>query len=112
MHVLLAPDKFKGSLTAREVAAHLATGLRRAVPGLAVRQVPVADGGDGTLDAVLASGFERVPVRASGPTGEPVDTGYAVRDGVAVLELADVSGLHRLPGNVLEPLRASSYGTG
>src|SRR5947208_1174405 len=53
MHVLLAPDKFKGSLTAREVAAHLATGLRRAVPGLAVRQVPVADGGGGTLDAGL-----------------------------------------------------------
>ncbi|RZS36364.1 glycerate kinase [Herbihabitans rhizosphaerae] len=112
MHVVLAPDKFKGSLTAAEVATHLAAGLRSAVPGLDVREVPVADGGDGTLDAVVANGFRHVPVRATGPTGEPVDTGYAVRDGVAVVELADVSGLRRLPGAVLDPLHATSYGTG
>lgn len=112
MDVVVAPDKFKGSLTAREVAAHIAAGLRSVAPGLAVREVPVADGGDGTLDAVVAGGFRLVPVRASGPTGEPVDTGYALRDGVAVVELADVSGLGRLPGGVLEPVRASSYGTG
>jgi glycerate kinase len=112
MHVLLAPDKFKGSLTASEVAAHLAVGLRRAVPGLAVRELPVADGGDGTLDAAFAAGFRRMPVRVAGPTGAPVETAYAERDGVAVVELADVSGLRRLPGGRLEPLRASSYGTG
>jgi len=111
-HVLIAPDKFKGSLTAPEVAAHLAAGMRRAAPGLDVRELPVADGGDGTLDAVVAAGFRPVPVRAAGPTGLPVDTAYAVRDGVAVVELADVSGLRRLPGGKLEPLRASSYGTG
>ncbi len=53
-----------------------------------------------------------MPVRASGPTGQPVETAYAYRDGVAVVELADVSGLGRLPGHRLDPLRASSYGTG
>jgi glycerate kinase len=111
-HVLIAPDKFKGSLTAPEVAAHLAAGLRRARPDLPVREVPVADGGDGTLDAAIAAGFERVEVTAHGPTGEPVRSAYAVRDGVAVVELADVSGLGRLPGGVLDPLGASSYGTG
>ncbi|HEX8133657.1 MAG TPA: glycerate kinase [Actinomycetes bacterium] len=112
MRVVVAPDKFKGSLTAAQVAARVAAGLARAAPGVEVAQVPVADGGDGTLDAALSAGYRRVPVRAEGPTGEPVDTAYAERDGVAVVELADVSGLSRLPGGRLAPLTASSYGTG
>lgn len=111
-HVLIAPDKFKGSLTASQVAAHVAAGLRRSQPRLDVREVPVADGGDGTLDAALAAGFRRVPVRATGPTGKPIDTAYAERDGVAVVELADVSGLARLPGPEGAPLEATSAGTG
>ncbi len=74
--------------------------------------IPVADGGEGTLAATLAAGFTRVPVVASGPTGRPVRTAYARRDGLAVIEMADVSGLGRLPDGRLEPLRASSRGTG
>jgi glycerate 2-kinase len=112
VRVVVAPDKFKGSLTAPQVAARVAAGLTRAAPGVEVVQVPVADGGDGTLEAALSAGFRRVPVRAEGPTGEPVDTAYAERDGVAVVELADVSGLGRLPGGRPAPLTASSYGTG
>jgi glycerate kinase len=112
VRVVVAPDKFKGSLTAAQVAGHVAAGLARAAPGLEVVQVPVADGGDGTLDAAVSAGYRRVPVRAEGPTGEPVDTAYAQRDGVAVVELADASGLVRLPGGRLAPLTASSYGTG
>lgn len=112
MRVVVAPDKFKGSLTAAQVAARVAAGLARAAPGVEVAQVPVADGGDGTLDAALSAGHRRVPVRAEGPTGEPVDTAYGERDGVAVVELADVSGLDRLPGGRPAPLTASSYGTG
>lgn len=110
-HVLLAPDKFKGSLTAPEVAAHLRAGLHAELAGLPVVSVPVADGGDGTLDAAVSAGYRLVPVVASGPTGEPVRTGYAERDGTAVVELADVSGLGRLVEG-LAPLVASSYGTG
>lgn len=109
MRVLLATDKFKGSLSAAEVAAALSRGL--APTGVAVARVPVADGGDGTLDAALASGFSRVPVRVTGPTGEPVDTAYAVRGSTAVVELADASGLLRLPG-APAPLTASTVGTG
>jgi glycerate 2-kinase len=112
VRVVVAPDKFKGSLTAAQVAAHVAAGLARAAPGLEVVRVPVADGGDGTLDAAVSAGYRRVPVRAQGPTGEPVETAYAERDGVAVVELADVSGLGRLPGGRPAPLTASSYGTG
>lgn len=112
MHVVVAPDKFKGSLTAREVADRVAAGIAAVSPGVDVVRVPVADGGDGTVDAALAAGYERIPVRATGPTGEPVDTAYAVRDGVAVVEMADVSGLRLLPPDRLAPRTATSYGTG
>lgn len=112
MHVLLAPDKFKGSLRASEVAAALAAGLRVAAPGVQTVAVPVADGGDGTLDAAVSAGYRLVPVRVTGPTGDPVGTGYAVRDGVAVVELADACGLNRLPDGDLAPLTATSLGFG
>ena len=112
MHVLVAPDKFKGSLTASEVAERVAAGIAAEAPGVAVVQVPVADGGDGTVDAALAAGYERVEVGAEGPTGSPVSTPFAVRDGVAVVEMADVSGLRLLLPHGLAALEASSYGTG
>jgi glycerate 2-kinase len=112
MRVLLAPDKFKGSLTAAEVTEHIAAGLLAVEPGLEVDRLPVADGGDGTVEAAVSAGYRRVPARAEGPTGEPVETAYAERDGVAVVELADVSGLQRLPAGRLAPMVASSYGTG
>lgn len=109
---IVASDKFKGSLTSAEVAAAVGTGLRRLHPDLTVVSVPVADGGDGTLAAAVAAGFHLVPVTASGPTGEPVETGFARRGDVAVVELADVSGLVRLPGGVPAPMTATSRGTG
>jgi glycerate kinase len=112
MHVVVAPDKFKGTLTATEVAARVSAGIAAVAPGVPVREVPVADGGDGTVDAALAAGFERVEVRAEGPVGKPVDTAFALRDGVAVVEMADVSGLRLLPRDGLAALEASSYGTG
>lgn len=111
-HVLVAPDKFKGTLLAADVAAHVTTGLTAGHPGLKVVQLPVADGGEGTLAAALAAGFSLVPVVASGPTGEPVDTAYARQGDEAVVELAEVSGLGQLPADRLEPLTASSRGTG
>ena len=110
--VLIAPDKFKGSMTATEVAEALRRGLLRARPTLDVRCAPVADGGEGTLDAAVAAGFHRVPVTATGPTGQPVETAYARQGDTAVVELADVSGLARLPGGRLAPLMATSRGTG
>src|SRR5207244_11915701 len=72
MRVVVAPDKFKGSATAAEAAAALATGLRRVRPDLDVAEVPVADGGDGTVAAALAAGFAPVRTTAEGPAGEPV----------------------------------------
>ncbi|MDO5711775.1 MAG: glycerate kinase [Micrococcales bacterium] len=110
-HVLVACDKFKGSLTAGQVLSCIADGLHRADPVRDVRTVVVADGGDGTLDAAFSAGFDRVGVSVDGPTGERVETAYAVRDGVAVVEMADACGLVRLP-NGLEPMTASSRGAG
>jgi glycerate kinase len=111
-HVLIAPDKFKGSLSALGVAAHLAAGLHAARPDVHLVSAPIADGGDGTLDAAAAAGFRRVPVRVKGPTGQPVDAAIGVRGGCAVVELAAASGLVLLPDDRLDPLRASSRGTG
>ncbi|WP_405484753.1 glycerate kinase [Nocardia sp. NBC_00511] len=110
--VLIASDKFKGSLTAAQVGAAVRAGIRRARPDAEVSVVPVADGGDGTVAAALAAGFDAVPLTASGPTGEPVLTAYARRDDLAVIEMADVSGLVRLPGGQLHPMTATSRGTG
>lgn len=110
-HILVASDKFKGSLTAAEVAAAVGAGVRRVLPGALVEAAPVADGGDGTLAAAEAAGFVLVPVTVAGPTGEPVRTAYARRGDLAVVELADAAGLLRLPGDP-DPMRASSRGAG
>ena len=112
MKIVVAPDKFKGSLPATEVAAAIAAGLRAELPAAELVTIPVADGGDGTVDAAVAAGFERVPVTVDGPTGEPVRASYARRGEVAVVELAGVCGLVRLPGGRPAPLTASSFGAG
>ncbi|RKT77132.1 glycerate kinase [Terracoccus luteus] len=112
IRVLVAPDKFKGTLSAAGVAACLAAGLRAAGPGLEVTVVPVADGGDGTVDAAVAAGFERESLSATGPAGVPLTTCWARRGPDAVVELADASGLARVPHGALAPLTATSRGTG
>ncbi|MFF8679593.1 glycerate kinase [Streptomyces sp. NPDC015237] len=110
--VLVAADKFKGSLTAVEVAERVTAGLRRVVPDVRVEALPVADGGDGTVAAAVAAGFERREVRVAGPLGDEVTAAFALREGTAVVEMAEASGLQRLPEGVLAPLTASTYGSG
>ncbi len=110
--VLIAADKFKGSLTAVQVAERVTAGLRRVVPGLEVEALPVADGGDGTVDAAVAAGFERREVRVAGPLGDEVTAAFALRGTTAVVEMAEASGLQRLPAGVFAPLTSSTYGSG
>ncbi|AJP04633.1 glycerate kinase [Streptomyces cyaneogriseus subsp. noncyanogenus] len=110
--VLVAADKFKGSLTAVEVAGRVTAGLRRVVPGVRVEALPVADGGDGTVAAAVAAGFERREVRVAGPLGDEVTAAFALRGDTAVVEMAEASGLQRLPAGVLAPLTASTHGSG
>ncbi|WP_093873277.1 glycerate kinase [Streptomyces sp. TLI_105] len=111
-HVLVAADKFKGSLTAVQVAERVTAGLRRVVPELTVETLPVADGGDGTVAAAVAAGFERREVRVTGPLGEPVTAAFALRGTTAVVEMAEASGLQLLPPGAFAPLTATTYGSG
>jgi glycerate 2-kinase len=110
--VVLAPDKFKGSLTAAEVAAAVAAGLVDVLPQLETIMLPVADGGDGTVAAALSAGFDKIIVDTVGSTGEPVRAPYALDGDRAVVELAAVVGLTMLPGGRFDPLGSSTYGLG
>jgi glycerate kinase len=106
------PDKFRGTLTAADAAAAMAAGLRRG--GFAeVRELPLADGGEGTLDVLLAvRGGSRRTDRVTGPLGEPVDATWAMlADGTAIVEMAQASGL-ALVGSRNDALRATTRGTG
>ncbi|RFS87367.1 glycerate kinase [Actinomadura spongiicola] len=111
-HVVVAPDKFKGSLSATEVSESLISGLRRTCPEIEYIRSPVADGGEGTVDAAVTAGFKRIRATVSGPTGEQVTASYAVKDDTAIVELAEASGMSRLPGRKSAPLTASSRGVG
>lgn len=110
--VLIAADKFKGSLTAVEVAERITAGIRRARPDATVESLPVADGGDGTVAAAVAGGFERHEAEVTGPLGAPVTASFALRDGTAVVEMAQASGLELMPPGVFAPLTATTRGTG
>jgi len=110
--VLVAPDKFKGSLAATEVAARVAAGLARAGYRGEVVQLPVADGGDGTVDAAVSAGYRRVELEVPGPTGRPVKAAFALLDDTAVIEAAQASGLALLAPGQLAPLTASTWGVG
>lgn len=112
MRILIASDKFKGSATGAEVAEALALGIREVIPDAEIEAVPVADGGEGTVEAALASGFEAVTARVTGPVGETVSARFAVRGTEAVIEMAAASGLDALPGDEKAPLTATSRGTG
>ncbi|TWS18542.1 glycerate kinase [Tsukamurella asaccharolytica] len=110
--VLLAPDKFKGSLSAAGVADALALGIADVAPDWVCVRAPIADGGDGTVDAAVAAGWERVPVDTTGPTALPHTTSYARDRDAAVVELASAVGLELLPGGVPDALGATTFGLG
>ncbi len=95
--VVVAPDKFKGSLRAEDVTETIAEVLASR-PGVEIVEHPVADGGEGTVAVALAAGFEPVTVEVTGPLGQPVEAMLALRDQMAVLEMASAAGLALLPG--------------
>lgn len=111
MRVVIAPDKFKGSLDAAHVAAALAAGVHDVIPAAECTLVPMADGGDGTVAAFLAGGASARTVAVSGPLGDPVTATYAREGDTAIIEMAAASGLALL-GSTLAPRRATTRGTG
>lgn len=116
--VVIAPDTFKGSLPAGDVARAVASGYRRATPSALLAPVPMADGGEGTLEAVTAGGDTDWDIevhRVTGPDGRPVSARWGTRSEsestVAVVELAEASGLSDMAPDA-NPMRATSRGTG
>ena len=114
MKIVIAPDSFKGSLTARQAADAIERGVRRVTPDADIISIPMADGGEGTVRALVdATGGRLIPVRVTGPLGEPVAATYGILgDGTtAVIEMAEAAGLH-LVGIAPDPLRATTRGVG
>lgn len=114
MHILIVPDSFKGSLSSTQVGERIRDGLRSVLPQASFRLLPVADGGEGTVEAVsAAAGGTAYSVQVAGPMGNPVFAQYAVLpDGTAVLEMAQASGLPLVPLPLRDPGRATTRGTG
>jgi len=115
MKVVAAPNPFKGSLGSPAAARAIARGVRRAWPEAEVAEVPVADGGEGTVEAlVAAAGGELVQLTVEGPLGDPVEAEFGLIDGgrTAVVELASSSGLPLVPNSRRDPRVTSTYGFG
>jgi glycerate kinase len=115
MKILIAPDSFKGNMRASEVCAAIAEGILRAESGAELYRVPLADGGEGTARALTeAAGGRFVKAPVTGPLGDPVEAEFGLihGGGTAVLDMASASGIELVSRERLNPLKASSYGTG
>jgi glycerate 2-kinase len=115
MKILIAPDKFKGALSAREAAENIAKGLRDALPGAIIDIVPMADGGEGTAEAICdALGASWLKCKAHDPLGREIDARYVYieKKKVAIMEMSEAAGMRRLSKNELDPLRANTFGVG
>jgi glycerate kinase len=115
MRILIAPDKFKGSLSARQVAGNIALGIRDVIPDAQIEIAPVADGGEGTAEVICnARGGEWVTCRAHGPLGNPIEARYVwlSENASAVIEMSEAAGLRALKDGVRDVLRANTFGFG
>ncbi len=113
MKVLIAPNAFKGTLTPAEAGAALARAFRRVLPGARLEVLPVADGGDGLLEALApALGGRFMFSRVEGPFGRPLRARWLLAGRSAVIEMAEAAGLRRVAGEELRPLDASTWGVG
>ncbi|SDI37282.1 glycerate kinase [Arthrobacter subterraneus] len=112
MRILIAPDKFKGTLTGAEAAKAMAAGIRRVLPDAEISVQPIADGGEGTLEAVLAAGGERRETRVRGPLKDAVTAPWALTGTTAVIETARASGLEFITPTSEAAGNAHCYGSG
>jgi glycerate kinase len=113
MRYLIAPDKFKGTLNAQEVAETIASAIRDRDPKADVDLLPVADGGEGTATLLATQlSAERKIIGTVDPIGRPIDAEYFVSGGEAILDMSAASGLWRVRPDERDPLQSSTYGTG
>lgn len=115
MKIVLAPDSFKGTLSAQDACAVLARGVRAVLSEAQISEVPLADGGEGTVQTILAaSGGEARQATVAGPLGDPVTATFGLIDDghCAVIEMAAASGITLIPARCRDVLRATTFGTG
>ncbi len=111
--IILAFDSFKGSATSREIADAAAVGIARVWDGGKVVRIPIADGGEGTTDALAeALGAQHVSCRVCDPLGNEIEASYAIADSTAIIEVAAASGITLVPTECRNPMLTSTYGTG
>ena len=115
MKAVIAIDSFKGSMTSLEAGNAAAEGIRRAIPDAVTEVRPMADGGEGTVDAIVfATGAEMTSVTVTGPFGKPVNCAYGIapETGTAVIEMSGAAGITLAPREELDPYKATTYGVG
>lgn len=112
MKIVIAPDSFKGSASSSDIATWIETGILSVIPDCETIKIAIGDGGEGSLDAVLQAGFTAHSVEVSGPLGNPVTAKIAIKGDVAMIEMAQASGLSQLPSGMKDALNATSFGTG
>lgn len=114
MNIVIAPDSFKGSLSTTQVGEHITIGVRRVFPNAAFKLIPMADGGEGTVTAMIQNlGGHYETTTVTGPMGSPVEATFGIlKNGNAVLEMAAASGLPLVPADQRDVLKATTYGTG
>ncbi|WP_044748229.1 glycerate kinase [Bacillus alveayuensis] len=115
MNIVIAPDSYKGSLTAIEVGTTIQKAFLSEFPQASIEVIPMADGGEGTLDAfIYAVGGERVPIEVTGPLGDKIETEYGVLNDrkTVVIEIAKIVGLPMVPPEKRDPYKTTSYGIG
>ena len=115
MRILIAPDKFKGALTARDAAQNIAKGLLDVLPDAQIEVVPMADGGEGTAEAVCdARGCSWLECKAHDPLGREIEAryGWVDKDKIAVMEMSEAAGMRRLTRKELNPAIATTFGVG
>ena len=115
MRILIAPDKFKGTLNAREVAQNIAKGLFDVVPDAQIEIVPMADGGEGTAEAICdARGCSWLECKAHDAVGREIDAryGWTDQEKLAIIEMSEAAGMRRLSESERDPIRATTFGVG
>jgi len=114
LKILIAPDSFKGSMSSIEIIEILSTVAHKYFSPLEIVKLPIADGGEGTIDAFIAAfGGEYIPVEVTGPEGNRVKASYGIiKNNIAVIEMAQASGLTLVPPENRNPLKTTSFGTG
>src|SRR5690625_3941721 len=113
MKIVIAPDSFKGSLTSIEVTNIIETAIFAVNPNYSVIKKPMADGGEGTIDALLSTTKgERISLKCTGPLGETVETYYAIVGNTAIIECANIAGLTQVPPSKRNPDVTTTYGIG